>query len=183
MEQWHHQSSMLDPEIVDANCPRADVTWYQATAFCRWLSFRLGHEISLPTVLQWERAARGRHGWHYPSSPVDFPAGHMNCHDPDLEDSWCSGASAVGIFPHGATPEGGVHDMAGNVTEWCLDAVAVPEGFDDGDDEWAHSDWRALRGGCWHLGPEHQDCRIQFRQTAEVWDSDLGFRVCRRNIT
>ncbi|MFM2066321.1 MAG: hypothetical protein RLZZ584_1230 [Pseudomonadota bacterium] len=100
----------------------------------------------------------------------------MNCDDPDLDDSCCSGTSAVGIFPQGATPDGGVHDMAGNVSEWCLDAVECPIS----DPEWVGSDWRAMRGGNWICGPTSQGCLLRGSQAAEVWDPDYGFRVCRR---
>jgi formylglycine-generating enzyme required for sulfatase activity len=88
IEQWQYQSfwvvpndtsspgewrryeeiprGILQPDIPDTNCPRGDVTWYQATAYCRWLSHHLGQEISLPTERQWERVARGRHGGDTP---------------------------------------------------------------------------------------------------------------------
>ena len=55
--------------------PRANVTWYEAVAFCRWLTAKvtpLGTqrtaplEIMLPTEQQWQRAAEGDTGWKYP---------------------------------------------------------------------------------------------------------------------
>ncbi|MEJ2389456.1 MAG: SUMF1/EgtB/PvdO family nonheme iron enzyme, partial [Chromatiaceae bacterium] len=42
-----------------ANHPRETVGWFEATAFCAWLSHRLGLHIRLPTEWEWERAARG----------------------------------------------------------------------------------------------------------------------------
>jgi formylglycine-generating enzyme required for sulfatase activity len=99
----------------------------------------------------------------------------MNCLDPQMEDSCCYGTSAVGIFPQGATPEGGVQDMAGNVVEWCLDIVERVVS----DPEWADSEWHALRGGSWNYGPEFQDSVMRCSQAAEVWDCEYGFRVCR----
>ncbi len=46
--QWHH-----------ANRPRTDVNWYEAVAFCRWLSAQRNYKIQLPSEQQWEKAAHG----------------------------------------------------------------------------------------------------------------------------
>src|SRR5262249_37558525 len=40
------------------NHPRERVSWYDAVAYCRWLSAKLGTEITLPTEQEWEKAAR-----------------------------------------------------------------------------------------------------------------------------
>ncbi|MEI7867742.1 MAG: SUMF1/EgtB/PvdO family nonheme iron enzyme [Candidatus Methylumidiphilus sp.] len=42
-----------------SNHPRETVNWYEAVAFCRWLSYGLGCEVRLPTEQEWEKAARG----------------------------------------------------------------------------------------------------------------------------
>ncbi|MCP4657203.1 MAG: formylglycine-generating enzyme family protein, partial [bacterium] len=56
----------LSEVFLLANHPRIGVTWYEAHAFSRWLGARLGHEVSVPTEAQWERAARGTDGRVYP---------------------------------------------------------------------------------------------------------------------
>ena len=41
------------------NHPAENVSWYDAVAYCRWLSKRLGYEIQLPTEWEWQQAATG----------------------------------------------------------------------------------------------------------------------------
>jgi len=95
------------------NHPRERVSWYDAMAFCRWLSAKLRDEITLPTEEEWEKAARGTDGRAYP---------HEGAFDPTKGNTAESGigqTSAVGVFPDGASPYG-VMDMSGNVWEWTL---------------------------------------------------------------
>ena len=46
----------------DANAPRETVSWFEATAFCRWLAAATGEPIRLLTEQEWERAAAGMAG-------------------------------------------------------------------------------------------------------------------------
>ena len=60
-----------------ANHPREMVNWYEAVAFCRWLSHLLGYEVRLPTEQEWEKAARGTDGREYPWGN-GYRSGHAN---------------------------------------------------------------------------------------------------------
>jgi formylglycine-generating enzyme required for sulfatase activity len=114
--------------------PVVNVSWYQATAFCAWLTEKLtrlqgvkreillpvGHVVRLPTEAEWEFTARGPGGRRYPWGNQPPGAEHANF------KGRVGRPSPVGIFPFGTTPEG-VVDMAGNTWEWCLDRYA--EGF------------------------------------------------------
>ncbi len=148
------------------NRPRDDVSWYDAMAFCRWLSANLGYEITLPTEEQWEKAARGTDGRIYPyGNRFDCTKGNT------VETGICQ-TSAVGIFLQGASPYG-VMDMSGNVFEWALAGYDNPANNDLSD----YSP-QALRGGSWPLNNDF--ARATFRSLSDPQDRsyDWGFRVC-----
>ncbi len=156
-----------------ANHPRVNVTWYEALAFCRWLSARyrkLGlldqsEEISLPTQIEWEICARGAAGRLFPYGN-DFDAARAN-----VADSKIGATSAVGIFPDGASPYG-VLDMSGNVWEWCM--TAIESGSNDASGNAA----RVLRGGAWNGSDD--DARACARNSFGAyvsWVGVVGFRV------
>ncbi len=102
-----------------ANAPAVDLTWHDAMAYCAWLTSewrtagRIGTDeiVRLPTEPEWEVAARGSRGWHYPWGE-EWAAGHANG-----EETGFNGVCSVGLFPEGASPFGCM-DMAGQVWEW-----------------------------------------------------------------
>ena len=138
------------------NHPRETVNWYQAIAFCRWLSWRLGGEydlkkiaqwaVRLPTEHEWEKAARGTDGRIYPYLGEFDPA------KGNTDQTGIGQTSAVGIFPEGASPFG-VMDLSGNVWEWCLNEYKKPLkevsriGLTSAQN-------RPLRGGSWANGQD-----------------------------
>ncbi|MBK8024700.1 MAG: DUF4231 domain-containing protein [Chloroflexi bacterium] len=92
-----------------ANYPMNNITWHEATAFCRWLSVRSGQEIRLPTVGEWRAAARSGSGT--PGNTLE---------------SGQNGIVAVGLFPSDSMD---LYDLRGNVRQWGADALrpgAVP---------------------------------------------------------
>ena len=60
-----------------ANHPVVGVSWYEAVAFCSWLTKKLGRPVMLPSEAQWEKAARGTDGRRYPWGPEITPE-HAN---------------------------------------------------------------------------------------------------------
>ena len=135
-----------------SNHPRETVSWYEAIAFCRWLSSRWGGgydlrridewAVRLPTEFEWEKAARGTDGRLYP---------YGNTFDATRGNTWegerLEQTSAVGIFPNGASPYG-VEEMSGNVWEWCLSSYQTPQ-LEVRNENLASEDLRVLRGGSW----------------------------------
>ena len=98
--------------------PVNNISWYEAEAYCRWLSRVSGEHYSLPTEAQWERAARG------PDPGRIFPWG--NEHDTIRYNNlmYSSDLLPVGSYPSGDSYEG-CSDLVGNVEEFCSDWYAL----------------------------------------------------------
>jgi formylglycine-generating enzyme required for sulfatase activity len=156
--------------------PVVGVTWYEAEAYCRWLTDTLadGYSYRLPAEAEWERAARlGSR-----PSPAGPESGDKERHAYPWGDGWqpehCNSKDAilettspVGLFPAGAAP-GPLHDMAGNVLEWCRDWYdsdyysRSPEQNPPGPET---GNGRVLRGGSW--AQEHVFCRCGCRYRSD----------------
>jgi formylglycine-generating enzyme required for sulfatase activity len=115
---WLRINNINSPQELDnisssiPNHPQTGISWFEATAFCTWLSGKLHQNIRLPTEAEWERAARHTDGRTYPWGNR-FNAKYCN-----MNDTGIGTTSAVGIFPN-ALAKCGADDMAGNILEWC----------------------------------------------------------------
>ena len=90
------------PLAHHGNHPADTVNWWEAAAFCRWLSARLGAEIRLPTEHKWLLAATGG------DRARAYPWGHdwNPTRDPWRANTYESGlfrSTAVGLYPLGAS--------------------------------------------------------------------------------
>ncbi|QPC84538.1 SUMF1/EgtB/PvdO family nonheme iron enzyme [Phototrophicus methaneseepsis] len=165
--------------------PRENVRWYDAIAFCRWLSWRLGGPydleqvgewpVRLPTEYEWEKAARGTEGRVY-------PYGNTFYSDKSNTFRWhrifSNSTTPVTRYPQGASPYG-VLDMSGNVSEWCLTAYDYP--VVKAEDENMSSDSsRVIRGGSWFRGPDHARAVVRYyKLSPDFKNEEIGFRVMR----
>lgn len=174
------------PEAIPAqwsepNAPRETVSWYEATAFCRWLDAQLrdagllptGWEVSLPTEEQWERAARGTDGREYPWEG-DFRSGLANINEAwgDVGPCNLGRTSPVGLYPDGKAPSGAL-DMAGNVWEWCRNEYDKPKRLADRGYR-----SRVVRGGSWIYYTFNCRAAYRLRYSPDIRNYYLGFRVC-----
>lgn len=183
-------------EQTDAH-PVVNVSWADAAAFCEWLSQAEGKRFRLPTEAQWEYACRaGTEGRYFTGDDPESLIGYANIADasgvqrfPDWlpevlqgDDGFIYTAPVASFAPNAF----GLHDMHGNVWEWCRDWY--DENFytngptDDpectippGDDPDAHL--RVRRGGAWHTAPIY--ARASFRNYNDPTSRylNLGFRV------
>lgn len=140
-------SVVAQPSWQEANAPRETVSWYEAIAFCRWLSVRTGTDIRLPTEWEWQQAATGGDPQRMYPWRGRWDASRCNNFKSRLNRT-----TAVGMYPHGATQQD-VQDMAGNVWQWCLNT------YEKLDNSITTSGQRMRRGGLVRLigaiaGPE-----------------------------
>ena len=157
----NYDRRMADQYFQYANHPREMVNWYQAMAFCRWFSARLGGEadldkvaewaVRLPTEFEWEKAARGTHGLIYPWGN-EYKEGYANINETlgNIGHNNLGQTSAVGMYSQGASPYG-VQDMSGNVWEWCLTDYRNPAPLAEHENVRSNA-LRVLRGGSWSNG-------------------------------
>jgi formylglycine-generating enzyme required for sulfatase activity len=156
-DDWSRVMGTIPPSLEqpDGRRPVQSVSWKECRSFCEKTGLRL------PTEAEWEYACRAG-----TTDPHGGPG--------KLEDmAWFSDNSDFETHPVGqkAANGFGVHDMLGNVSEWC-DTPWLPD-YEDYD---LHSDQepeaRTLRGGGCN---DHLDClRCAFRDSR---GGRIGFRV------
>ena len=164
-------------EDLNFNHPQQPVvapSWFDATAYCEWLSEMTGRRYHLPTEAEWERAARGGvEGKLYPWG--DAPPESV----PDYAKRWRTGPEPVGLYPPNAF---GLYNMGDNVHEWCADwynphyYARSPEHNPQGP---AESHRRASRGGAWRHHIKVSRCAARSSIPPEFKYADYGFRVAR----
>jgi formylglycine-generating enzyme len=152
--------------------PVVAVSWFDAAAYCNWLSATTGAPYRLPTEAEWERAARGgAEGMLFPwgDDPPISRAGYR--------DRWLTGPEQVGR----SQPNGyGLFEMCENVHEWCSDWFAPdyyasspdrnPQGPEAGNR-------KASRGGSWRHQIKISRCSARSSIPPEFQYADYGFRV------
>jgi formylglycine-generating enzyme required for sulfatase activity len=171
----------------EANHPRTGVSWFEAMAYCRWLSRLLrdhdrlpeGAEIRLPDEWEWQQAATGGDPDNIYPWGKDYQSGFANLDETDtlfseekVGKQFLGRTSAVGLYHSGRSRQG-VYDLTGNVWEWCRNKH-VPASCNAIDDS---SDSRLVRGGAWY--GQASLARSAFRHDFHpvLRDDSLGFRV------
>jgi len=125
------------------------VSWHDAVRFCKWLSKKEGIPCRLPTEAEWEYACRAGTTTYFHTGDTLPEVFHKN-----PQQSWFPGnprGHVEGIsLKVGTTPPNpwGLHDMHGNVEEWCHDWYGPYEAGDQTDPVGrADGDFRVTRGG------------------------------------
>jgi len=121
------------------------VSWYDARAFCDWLSKKEGRPYRLPTEAEWEYACRGGTNtcfWTGNALPKEF---HKNARRTSFNEPNDIVPLTVGQTP--ANPWG-LYDMHGNVEEWCYDWYGPYEQAEQTDPVGrVDGDFKVTRGG------------------------------------
>lgn len=142
--------------------PRENVNWYEAMALANWLGNMLGMKISLPTLAQWQRAAKGDDDRYFPWGD-EYDEEHCNTLETGLKAT-----TPVNRYERGLSPYG-VYDMAGNVWEWTLNtASAAEEGRDSR---------RAVAGGSFVSPCDRAQTSFRYYLDPRVRYSSIGIRL------
>jgi len=195
-------------ETRDPREPQTNVTWYEAVAYCNWLSQREGiprdqwcyipnedgrygpgmqvapdclarRGYRLPTESEWEFACRAETNTvRYFGDGDHYIGKHVVCR----ENSQGRPQPIALLKPNGF----GLFDMLGNVAEWCHDAYLPSDGLSralaaDGEvvsGEVAH----VLRGGSFGDGPAQIRSAARSSRPPGHRDPTVGFRVARSNL-
>ena len=166
--------------------PVERVAWFQAMEFCKRLADRpeeraAGRVYRLPTETEWEYACRAG-----TETPYHFGAVHDGSlansfggapYGVDKKGPYLNRPCDVGSYPANAF---GLHDMHGNMWEWCADwyasdayVTATPEdprGPESGDA-------RVIRGGAWRFSCDYCRAAVRHGYDPRVRAYDVGFRV------
>ena len=161
-----------DPNFSHPQQPVVAVSWFEASAYCAWLSSKTGSHYRLPTEAEWERAARGGvEGWSFPwgnDPPISRP-GYLA--------RWKTGPEPVGQSLANAY---GLYDICENVHEWCSDwyeadyYAVSPDRNPQGPDQGKR---KASRGGSWRHQIKISRCSARSSIPPEFRYADYGFRV------
>jgi len=178
-----------------ADQPVACITWDDAVAFCKWLSElpeeRLaGRTYRLPTEQEWEYACRGvSTGRFFWGEAAEYSWMYANVADASGLAFWqlsrfaFSGddghvvAASVGSYRPNAY---GLHDMIGNVHEFCGDDFVGYSVQNPGARLYLPGDERpavAVRGGSWASGIGIARCAARVPLDRVTSRHDVGFRV------
>jgi len=164
-----------DERFNRPNQPVVGVSWYDAIAYCRWLSRETGRNYHLPTEAEWERAARGGlegklYAWG------DEPPQERR----DYNRRWLADRpEEVGLYEPNLY---GLYNIGDNVHEWCSDWFGAdyyqvsPERNPQGPVTGLR---RASRGGSWRHQVKVSRCAARSSLDPGFRYSDYGFRCMR----
>jgi formylglycine-generating enzyme required for sulfatase activity len=185
---WQKVERDLEPDpskFKGANRPVERVNWFDALEFCLRLSQRTGQRYGLPSEAQWEYACRAGSTtpFHFGATLTPELANYDGnyVYGKGLKGTYRKQTTDVASFPANGW---GLHDLHGNVWEWCQDHWHDSYNFAPGDDQpWlipaaVDNQLRLLRGGSWINGP--RNCRSACRSNNHPGNRSnlIGFRVC-----
>ncbi len=172
--------------------PVVHVSWFDARCMADWLSKNSEGQYRLPTEAQWEMACRaGKNTIRFWGDTPAEACQYANGYDIALKEKkkfpWphhpCTDGYAttapVGSFQPNAM---GLHDMLGNVSEWCRDVFdkkayrhhsRTNPFYKQGEGT------RVVRGGGWYSAPHSMRCSVRRGNCPMNTDDALGFRLIR----
>ena len=163
------------------SAPVERITWNEVQDFLRRLNARNEGRFRLPTEAEWEYACRAASRTAYSFGPeIGTDVANYDGRYPlpgQGAGEYRATTTVVESFPPNAW---GLHDMHGNVWEWCADeycpypSTAVENPFQS-----CGSRYKAIRGGSWVFGAESARSALRYTHEPQLRGYSIGFRVVR----
>ncbi|TLD46403.1 MAG: Serine/threonine-protein kinase pkn1 [Accumulibacter sp.] len=187
-----------------ANHPRETVSWFEAMAFCRWLSQMLGYEVRLPSEQEWENGARGadsrKFSWGWLSNMLRYEVRRASKQEREKTACGADGREFPwGDFKPGranideTSGEDGSHYLAQTSAAGIYPQGASPWGCHDmagnvwewclnkreksSDTDPGEDAWRMVRGGSWVGYRHYARCASGRWSDPGARKNNIGFRV------
>ncbi|MDQ7023987.1 MAG: SUMF1/EgtB/PvdO family nonheme iron enzyme [Anaerolineae bacterium] len=170
-ENWTEPRYWGDSKWNGDTQPVVGVSWFEAVAFCLWLSDITDEKIMLPTEEQWQYAAQGDDGRAFPWGKQ----WNRDLCNNNVDKKGIGKTTAVMQYEGKGDSPFGVVDMSGNVWEWCLTDYKKKTNDINSD-----ANRRVLRGGSWgdgNAGGFRCDCRLFWYPRGR--NDGVGFRLSR----
>ncbi len=198
--QWKAVTGSNPSFLYDCpDCPVESISWREAVTYCNALSEKLGFPpayairdtvvtliagsdgLRLPTEAEWEYACRAGTSTVFNTGDcLGTEQANYLGYDPQKgcpKGMWRGQAVNVGEFPPNAWD---LHDMHGNVSEWCWDwhehpsasAVVDPLGPSTGAE-------RVIRGGNWHDLGRNSRSAVRHKAPPGARFTHVGLRLAR----
>lgn len=158
------------------NLPIVGITYDNAVAYCEWLSKKTVKEYRLPTEAEWEYAAGGGEK----NVGLTF-AGSLNINQVGwMENNSQSKPHEIGTKK---ANELNLHDMTGNVWEWCSDwyskfyYLTNPQSTQNNPKGPNKGVYRVIRGGSWNNTIDLCEITQRAKVVPSLRDNNIGFRI------
>ncbi len=168
-QNWAEPRFWQEEEWCSEQQPVVGVSWFEAMAFCLWLSQSADENITLPTEEQWQTAAQGDTDSIYPWGDEWDCTRCNNSHHP------CKSRLTTPVTKYEGQGDSlnGVVDMAGNVWEWCLTLYEIEVNV-----TYSNLERHIIRGGSYY---DHNlfnfRCDYRSQELANNWNDYIGFRI------
>jgi formylglycine-generating enzyme len=162
------------------NLPVENVSWDDCQTFIKKLREKDKKPYRLPTEAEWEYACRAG-----TTTPFHFGKA-ISTEQANYNGNYIYGNGREGMDRGKTTPVGsfpanvwGLHDMHGNVWQWCQDWYGeYPQTFETDPQGPEKGEGRVLRGGSWVNYPEGCRSACRVKNEPGVRDKVCGFRLC-----
>jgi formylglycine-generating enzyme required for sulfatase activity len=173
--QWRQVTGNNPSRFPGDDRPVENVSWEDCWGFWEKLSRGDGRSYRFLTEAEWEYACRAGTAGPFHTGAALAPD-EANYDAGDASARKTRPTSPVGAYPANTW---GIHDLHGNVYEWCADWYGdYPAGHVTDPAGPVSGEFRVLRGGSWFSAPWY--CRSAYRYWADpaFRDAHVGCRAC-----